>query len=633
MITKHVQDHRDDLKGAAGAPGIAGAAGAVGAAGKAGRPGRGSTSASAEAHALSHNLTKLHELVENHKAALEKIDPWIAEHKRTEAAQRELIAKQTEALRTMQEKIATVHTEAHSETRGGGGGGRAGKRGSAGDWLRAERQKRRDLERGYAGKAGARGRGRGGRGGRGGGGGLDAKQIKDLIDAEVAKHVKSKGDKGDTGERGPPGSGSDGSNSNSSNSNAVGLRGPAGPAGPRGPAGPGEDAGAGDTDKKGHVKKHYTVWAVLRLACYDVEQFDGDEATQEAVRKAIATTAKVEKREVTVAVDQTVVQLWDLSAGARGGVMTPEEALRKSGSVSVLAKSTAVSTAIAAVGLDGINGINGTNGTNGTQRYNGQVLEVVGGNGSGSGSEGGGGGAGGSGDDRAVRPRQQPEQRHHVHEGDVHGGAGASKGAGAGGKGNSSGAAPVKSNSKSSSSGVALMVEVSNQERRQLASARVDPAGKAANVTKAAAAAATDTPDNATKRDGQIDTTTAAATDTPTTTVASIDITVHVHAIGDHGEALVLLKSVFLALKAKKAELDATPAAREEFGSVMKAGGAKRSGGSGCPATIHFVSPLQLPTDHQHAETDWDPRATKTRTRDQHSLDVKEEGEDIPEEK
>ena len=193
------------------------------------------------------------------------------------------------------------------------------------------------------------------------------------------------------------------------------------------------------------------------------------------------------------------------------------------------------------------------------------------------------------------------------------------------------------------------MVEVSNQERRQLASARVDPAGKAANVTKAAAAAATDTPANATKaaaaaatdtpdnatkgRDGQIDTTTAAATDTPTTTVASIDITVHVHAIGDHGEALVLLKSVFLALKAKKAELDATPAAREEFGSVMKAGGAKRSGGSGCPATIHFVSPLQLPTDHQHAETDWDPRATKTRTRDQHSLDVKEEGEDIPEEK
>ena len=156
------------------------------------------------------------------------------------------------------------------------------------------------------------------------------------------------------------------------------------------------------------------------------------------------------------------------------------------------------------------------------------------------------------------------------------------------------------------------MVEVSNQERRQLASARVDPAGGAATATKAAA---------------------AAATDTPTTTVASIDITVHVHAIGDHGEALVLLKSVFLALKAKKAELDATPAAREEFGSAMKAGGARRLGGSGCPATIHFVSPLQLPVDHQHAETDWDPRATKTRTRDQHSLDVKEEQEDIPEEK
>ena len=112
------------------------------------------------------------------------------------------------------------------------------------------------------------------------------------------------------------------------------------------------------------------------------------------------------------------------------------------------------------------------------------------------------------------------------------------------------------------------------------------------------------------------------------TGIASIEVTVHVFmSTSDHSLAMGQAKKVRRLLFGKKKELDAGLAAKTAWAKVLKTFGAEKLG-EGCPAAITFVSSLNVHEDNNEP-ADWDPRATKPRTREGTGLSTHEEYEPI----
>ena len=112
----------------------------------------------------------------------------------------------------------------------------------------------------------------------------------------------------------------------------------------------------------------------------------------------------------------------------------------------------------------------------------------------------------------------------------------------------------------------------------------------------------------------------------------SVELTVYVYFHDpDHHAALGAALKVRRTLLARKMLLDKTFEAKREFAVGIGNLGAAQLKESGCPATIVGVDGVRIP-EQTHEASDFDPRATKSRTREGAGTDVKEVAEEIPQE-
>ena len=451
------------------------------------------------------------------------------------------------------------------------------------------------------------------------------------------------------------------------NGTGVGMPGPAGEPGPTGPRGTSLDSTIIKRVVDERISKHLSksmmnLYATVRLGCYDVDAFLNDTAAQNAIAATIAKVADVETSSVFVDVSQTIHTRW--LVGATGTDSATYDATKADSETRILAAASST-TSLHAHKLTG----GKKNATAGVpvvevlqlhhktkhaqksefrrrkhelkkakrkeekEKRKGETKERK--------------------KERTKEKKEKKEKReekkkrkkgdknrdggleptgkdeHEDEDEDEDEGEGEGEGEGSGDQvapaPSPSSRTTVTSSSLSSSSsnGGTSIALVEQAEMETAAGSEMETA--AGSETETAAGSAS--PSATTTAIGRATRADPAAKEKETG-IASIEVTVHVFmSTSDHSLAMGQAKKVRRLLFGKKKELDAGLAAKTAWAKVLKTFGAEKLG-EGCPAAITFVSSLNVHEDNNEP-ADWDPRATKPRTREGTGLSTHEEYEPI----